>query len=203
MALTMVLAFSAASLEALQSGGTGLRGIPGSVTSARPDGSLRGIPGSVTDPSPGNEIGSRVPHRSRNSDRRNLHRHRFPAIVYPYYGYPYLYDDDDYANDDQQSQPPQQSQPTQKQVASSPEGDFHAPDRSSAAQAQSAVEPAPMTTLVFRDGHKAEVQNYAIIGDNLIDVTRSAVIKKIPLSPLDLDETRRVNEANGVDFPSI
>jgi hypothetical protein len=60
-----------------------------------------------------------------------------------------------------------------------------------------------MTTLVFRDGHKAEVQNYAIIGDNLIDVTRSAVIKKIPLSPLDLDETRRVNEANGVDFPSI
>jgi hypothetical protein len=41
------------------------------------------------------------------------------------------------------------------------------------------------------------------MGDNLFDLTNSAVLKKIPLNLLDLDATRRANEANGVDFPTI
>ena len=58
----------------------------------------------------------------------------------------------------------------------------------------------PMTTLVYRDGHKSTVRNYAIVGDNLIDLTKTPVLKKIPLDSLDLVATRKQNEDNGVDF---
>jgi hypothetical protein len=61
-------------------------------------------------------------------------------------------------------------------------------------------EQLPMTTLVYRDGHKAELRNYAIVGSNLIDLTKSSLLKKIPLASLDLEATRRENEENGVDF---
>jgi hypothetical protein len=59
---------------------------------------------------------------------------------------------------------------------------------------------SPMTTLVYRDGHKSEVRNYAIVGNNLIDLTRTPVMKKIPLDSLDLVATRKENEDNGVEF---
>jgi len=61
-------------------------------------------------------------------------------------------------------------------------------------------EPPVMTRLVYRDGHKSEVLNYAIVGPNLVDLTRASVLKKIPLASLDLEATRRENEDNGVDF---
>jgi len=61
-------------------------------------------------------------------------------------------------------------------------------------------DPGPMTTLVYRDGHKTEVRNYAIVGANLMDLTKTPVIKKIPLASLDLEATRHENEENGVEF---
>ena len=61
-------------------------------------------------------------------------------------------------------------------------------------------EPLVMTTLVYRDGHKAEVLNYAIVGSNLVDLSKGSLLKKIPLASLDLEATRRENEENGVDF---
>ena len=212
MALIIALGLWTVSLEAAPpggggargtSGGGGLRGTPGSVTSMRPDGSLRGIPGSVTDPRPR----SSVPH-SGNLGSRNHRSDRRGRFGYPYYGYdyPYDYDDDsDYADYGQQELQAQQPEPPQPQVSVSPQDNSDAADRyrASQGQSQSAVEPSPKTTLVFRDGHKTEIQNYAIMGDNLFDVTNSTIMKKIPLSQLDLDATRRANEANGVDFPSI
>jgi hypothetical protein len=53
---------------------------------------------------------------------------------------------------------------------------------------------------VYRDGHKSELRNYAIVGPDLLDLTKSPVIKRIPLASLDLGATRRENEQNGVDF---
>ncbi|HXZ26628.1 MAG TPA: hypothetical protein VEG08_01375 [Terriglobales bacterium] len=59
--------------------------------------------------------------------------------------------------------------------------------------------PEPAVILVFKDGHRAEVSNYAIMGDTFYDLS-SGRPHKIPLTDLDLDATTRLNEENGVDF---
>ena len=55
------------------------------------------------------------------------------------------------------------------------------------------------TTLVFKDQHREEVQNYAVVGGTLwiLDEKKAS---KIPLEDLDLDATTRVNDERGVDF---
>jgi hypothetical protein len=55
------------------------------------------------------------------------------------------------------------------------------------------------TTLVFRDKHQKEVQNYAVVGRTLwiLDENKAS---KVPLEDLDLDATTRINNDHGVDF---
>ena len=55
------------------------------------------------------------------------------------------------------------------------------------------------TVLVFRDGHQQEVKNYAIVGQMLWDFGAKGT-HKIPLSELDLDTTRKLNDDRGVEF---
>jgi hypothetical protein len=64
--------------------------------------------------------------------------------------------------------------------------------------------PPDPTLLVFRDGHKLEVGNYAIVGVTLFDMTPGHA-RKVPLADLDLEATRQQNEDRGVTFqvPSI
>src|SRR5690348_10007320 len=72
--------------------GPELRGIPGSVTDPRPDGTLRGIPGSVTDPRAANSMGGRSVFGFGNPNHFVPSRHhRFVTPVYavPYYPYSY------------------------------------------------------------------------------------------------------------------
>lgn len=57
----------------------------------------------------------------------------------------------------------------------------------------------PATVLVFHDGHTAEVQNYAIVGDVLFDFS-TGVRRRIALSDLDLVATQKQNETRGIDF---
>jgi len=61
--------------------------------------------------------------------------------------------------------------------------------------------PAPVTPtmLVFRDGHRMEIQNYAVIGQTLWILDQRASTT-IPLSDLDLDATQRENAARGMRF---
>jgi hypothetical protein len=59
-------------------------------------------------------------------------------------------------------------------------------------------EQAP-TLLVFKDGHSIEVQNYAILGSLVYDLTPGHP-RKIPLSDLDLDATAKQNDDRGIDF---
>ncbi len=61
------------------------------------------------------------------------------------------------------------------------------------------TEPAPATVLVFRDEHKQEVQNYAIVGQILWNFNPQHT-QKIPLSDLDLPATTKANDERGVDF---
>jgi hypothetical protein len=74
----------------------------------------------------------------------------------------------------------------------------HAPEKSdeAAAAPPETLEP---TTLVFKDGHKLDVENYAIIGQTLFDMTPGHS-RKVPLSSLDLEATRRTNDERGVSF---
>ena len=61
------------------------------------------------------------------------------------------------------------------------------------------TEAAPATVLVFRDQHKQEVQNYAIVGQTLWNFAPQHT-QKIPLSELDLPATTKANDERGVDF---
>jgi hypothetical protein len=64
-----------------------------------------------------------------------------------------------------------------------------------------AATPAPQTAtaLIFKDGHKSDVLNYAIVGDTLFDFDGGRT-RKILLAELDLAATRKANDDRGVDF---
>jgi hypothetical protein len=63
--------------------------------------------------------------------------------------------------------------------------------------------PAPAeqdpTVLVYRDGRRREVRNYAIVGPTLYDFADGRS-RKVPLAELDLVATHQVNEERGVYF---
>ena len=65
---------------------------------------------------------------------------------------------------------------------------------------QSKAEPSRPAVLVYRDGHTQEVQNYAIVGQT-IWVFSEQQAKKIPLSSLDLNATRKANQDREIDLP--
>jgi hypothetical protein len=61
------------------------------------------------------------------------------------------------------------------------------------------VTAQPSTVLIFKDGHKSDVINYAIVGDTLFDFGAGRT-HKILLADLDLAATRKANDDHGVDF---
>jgi len=74
----------------------------------------------------------------------------------------------------------------------------HSAQATDASVADSDPPQAP-TLLVFKDGRKLEVGNYAIVGQTLFDLTPGHA-RKIALADLDLEATRRQNEDRGVAF---
>lgn len=79
--------------------------------------------------------------------------------------------------------------------------DFYAPRTSVVPMrgADSASSPVPATVLVFRDEHKQEVQNYAIVGQTLWNFAPRRT-QKIPLSSLDIPATEKANDDRGIAF---
>jgi hypothetical protein len=61
------------------------------------------------------------------------------------------------------------------------------------------VADQPQTVLVFKDGHQSSVDNYAIVGSTLYDLS-GGKRHKIPLADLDLNATAQQNDDRGVDF---
>jgi hypothetical protein len=59
--------------------------------------------------------------------------------------------------------------------------------------------PAEPTILVFKDGHQLQIENYAIVGQTLYDLTPGHP-HKIALTDLDLPATQKQNEDRGVPF---
>ena len=71
---------------------------------------------------------------------------------------------------------------------------------------QAALQPRPpvedktaTTILVFRDGRRSEVQNYAIVGQTLWVFSEQRA-RKVPVSDLDVNATKKVNADRGVEF---
>lgn len=57
----------------------------------------------------------------------------------------------------------------------------------------------PPTVLVFRDGHRSDVLNYAIVGDTLFAFADGRS-RRVLLADLDLSATRKANDDRGVEF---
>jgi hypothetical protein len=135
----------------------------------------------------------------------------FPPFYYgyPYYGYPGSYADYSYMNgpDSYDSSYLQSSALAQQAEIDRLENEV---DRlreerearySSGAprREQSNAQVSEPTTLIFRDQHKEEVQNYAIV-DHTLWVFTALRARKIPMSDLDVDATAKVNDEHGVGF---
>lgn len=73
-------------------------------------------------------------------------------------------------------------------------------DQGEPAEAPAApVQDEPQTLLLFKDGRQLEVENYAIVGNLLYDLTPGRR-GKIALSDLDLPATAKQNDERGIDF---
>ncbi len=138
------------------------------------------------------------------------------GYAYPWYGYdPWLWDwnsdssyKDDSYNDNlaiaaemnrqsiEQQRMLRQEQADGDQDAYQQQATARAPR---AAYAQPIETLMPATVLVFRDEHKQEIQNYAIVGQTLWNFAPGHT-QKIPLSTLDLAATEKANDDRGVTF---
>lgn len=191
-----------------------IHGVPPSVTSLGPGrSSTPGVRAGVTSLGPRGYGFSHAAALGRgpiivNGFRtRGFHRHYFPyagGYYWPYYGLDYPWFSDYDASAYQQAQP---TQPVVVVVDPKP-GDDRYGDHSfnearstppAPSQPAPAAEEQEPTVLVFRDGHKEEVRNYAIVGQMLWDFSGKGT-HKIPLSEIDLDTTRKLNDDRGVDF---
>ena len=199
-----------------------INGVPASVTSPGFGGhAINGPRAGVTSvgprgyaPGPGVSF-STGPLDGRRGDGERQRRHHFVPYVPPvYYAVPVPYAVDigaaeDNADSDADEQDANyQGGPTVFDRRGSGRDSYVPPMRSapaphSADRADDAAPAAPEslepTTLVFKDGHKLEVGNYAIIGQNLFDMTPGHA-RKVPLADLDLEATRRQNDDRGITF---
>jgi hypothetical protein len=193
-------------------------GVPASITSVGP----RGI--QPRNPFPNQPGCCRNPSFPVNANPPNNHRHHrqrgqfFPGggAVYVPYAYPVVGEPDpgDAVADQPENQPEDDyrggptifdrrgpGEPARSYVDAYPP-----PRRPQEAEAAPAPPPAetpvpdqPQTLLVFKDGHQLEVQNYAVIGDTLYDLTPGHH-HKIALDELDLTSTAKQNDERGIDF---
>src|SRR5579862_198413 len=120
--------------------------------------------------------------------------------------------DEDYERDRQIANDMNQQSLEQQQMLRQEEADG---DQDAYARATPTPRPAPSdaqpgtpimpdTVLVFRDQHKQQVHNYAIVGQTLWNFAPGRT-ERIPLAELDLPATTKANDDQGVTFrvPSL
>ncbi|MFZ0734458.1 MAG: hypothetical protein WAM79_19210 [Candidatus Sulfotelmatobacter sp.] len=201
-----------------------VNGAPSSVTSPGFGGrAINGPPASVTSlgsrgyaPNPHVRFSTSAPGRIRNRDG-NRQRHHYgefnPPLMYAV-PVPYAVDngapnDDEgyYDNGDPDNDPNYQGGPTIFDRRGEGARSYIPPvndassnlSQDSASDTEPTPEPVDPTVLVFKDGHQMEVNNYAIVGATLFDLTPGHV-RKIALADLNLDATRKQNDDRGVLF---
>jgi|CZLA01.1.fsa_nt_gi hypothetical protein len=219
--LSFFVAFSVAACLPAQAQ---INGVPASVTSYGFGGSNNPNPGvraSVTSLGPNGYGNSRPifgsccynffmpanPNPPLFSGRRHRHDdHSFSPIgisepVYIPYAVPYAVEAaDDSADDDEYVHAPRQRNPDTATKRTAAHDSAPKPDASSkSAPDEPEVVAQPSTVLVFKDGHQADVLNYAIVGDSLFDFAAGRT-RKVLLADLNLPATRKANDDRGVDF---
>jgi hypothetical protein len=60
-------------------------------------------------------------------------------------------------------------------------------------------ESASLTVLIFKDQHREEVKNYAVVGQTVWIFSEQRA-RKIPLDQLDIPATQQANDERGLDF---
>lgn len=77
----------------------------------------------------------------------------------------------------------------------------NAPPQPQAAESKPAPEPVaddePAAVFIFKDGHRIETRNFAIMGQTLYDFTSSG-LKKVQLADLDAAATVKANDDRGI-----
>ena len=190
-----------------------INGAPASVTSPGFGGrAINGTPPSVTSLGPRGFVpNSRITFSQNGAPRSEVRHHHHHFVEYtPPVGYaipvPYavgITDDDPDADDTDANY---QGGPTIFDRRGLGEESYVPPVKYSArfrAQSEDA-DPTPEppqipTLLIFKDGHKVEVGNYAIVGNTLFDLTPGHT-RKVPVADLDLEATRKQNDDRGVTF---
>jgi len=119
--------------------------------------------------------------------------------VYVPYAVPYAPDDDDGALD---VDAPGQQNEQNADLEFNGAGDLDStPEADAYDQPEDPVAAQPSTVLVFKDGHRSEVRNYAIVDNTLFDFDLAdGRTRKILLADLDLSATHKANDDRGVDF---
>jgi hypothetical protein len=184
-------------------------GHSGSSFAGHPSASARGF---ASRPSISSRGVNRGVNRSGGVRLRNGLRNR--GYLYGGYGYPWLYggyydpywwwDSDSRFDYDQQyetglaNEMNEQSLEEQRLRAQSDQYVYARPAPLPPRQARP-TEALPATVLIFRDQHKQEVMNYAIVGQTLWNFAPEHT-QKIPLSDLDLPATTKANDDRGVSF---
>jgi hypothetical protein len=195
-----------------------INGVPSSVTSPNFGGrSINGTPASVTSlgprgfaPHAGVQFQS-MPRHNRDHAGDHHRGSRFVYPYYPYYGSVYAVPPDYYGMDsvpDAEPDSDYQGGPTIFDRRGRGPEDYVPPLKDSApaqaSQPPASEPPAPEppqvpTVLVFKDGHQSDVENYAIFGQTLFDLTPGHR-RKIALADLDLVATEKQNDDRGVSF---
>ena len=192
-----------------------INGAPASVTSPGFGGrAINGTPPSVTSlGTRGNISNSRVTFSTQHAEPRGEARHRHHHFVTytPPIGYaipvPYAVDiaDTDDDPNDNDSDANYQGGPTVFDRRGLGEESYvppvkYSPRPRTSEDADLAPEPPQIPTLlIFKDGRKVELENYAIVGDTLFDLTPGHT-RKVALADLDIDSTRKQNDDRGVSF---
>jgi hypothetical protein len=122
----------------------------------------------------------------------------------PYEGGPTIFDRrgsgeraaNDYVPDKSRAAAPRPPAPTAAPEEAPPAATRAADPRAAASESVTALQP---TILIFKDGHKQEISNYAIVGANLYDLTPGRR-QKVPIADLDLVATQKANDDEGNDF---
>lgn len=196
----------------LSGGSAQINGVPSSVTSpgfgGRP---INGAPASVTSLGPRGyaprSAGAFSPSHTHRSGEIRRHPRPYGEFTLPYfYAVPVPYavgatdDDADPAADDNY-----QGGPTIFDRRGAGAASYVPPVRDASPAHSSDVAvgdpdpPQPPTVLVFKDGRKVEVGNYAIVGSTLFDLAPGHV-RKVAIADLNLEATSQENDARGVTF---
>jgi hypothetical protein len=191
------------SVTSMGFGGHAISGISPSVTSLGP----RGFTFNPAFPNSRPFFG--IPQTQSFGGRRPHHRPRFPQGSVGYYAVPYYgyygngyYDNgaeaENYAPEEENNVGPTIFDRRGGYIAPpAPERPVEA--SSPVAPPEAEPEPSTPTVLIFRDGHQLDVENYAIVGTTLYDLTEGHR-RKVALSDLDLTATLKQNDDRGIDF---